>query len=66
MVVGAYMYQWTGLPLVQAVAITYPLRAKIFRGNINIYLHFVSFRHIDVTQVVEIIPQIKQDPISST
>ena len=26
-----------------------PLRAKLFRGNINIYLHFVSFLHIDTT-----------------
>ena len=32
-----------------------PLRAKFFKGNINIYLHFVSFRHIDATQVVEIL-----------
>ena len=30
-----------------------PLRAKFFRGNI--YLHFVSFLHIDTTQVVEIL-----------
>ena len=29
-----------------------PLRAKFFRGNINIYLHFVSFLHIDTMQVV--------------
>ena len=34
-----------------------PLRAKFFRGNINIYLHFVSFLHIDVIQVLKIIPQ---------
>ena len=26
-----------------------PLRAKFVRGNINIYLHFVSFLHIDTT-----------------
>ena len=36
-----------------------PLRAKFFRGNINIHLHFVSFLHIDPTQVVEILPQIR-------
>ena len=24
-----------------------PLRARFFRGNINIYLHLVSFLHID-------------------
>ena len=38
------------------------LRAKIFRGNINIYLHSVSFLHIDATQVFEILPQIRQEP----
>ena len=38
-----------------------PLRAKFFRGNINIYLYFVSFLHIDGTQVVEIFPQIRQE-----
>ena len=39
-----------------------PLRANFFRGNLNIYLHFVSFLHIDTTQVVEILPQIRQEP----
>ena len=39
-----------------------PLRAKFFRGNINIYLHFVSFLHIDTTQVVEILPQVRPEP----
>ena len=34
-----------------------PLCAKFFRGNINIYLQFVSFLHIDTAQVVEILPQ---------
>ena len=34
-------------------------------GNINIYLHFVSFLHIDTTQVVEIRPQIRQEPTYS-
>ena len=43
-----------------------PLRAKFFRGNINIYLHFVSFLHIDTTQVVEILPQIRQEPTYCT
>ena len=43
-----------------------PLRAKFFRGNINIYLHLVSFLHIDTTQVVEILPQIRQEPTYST
>ena len=43
-----------------------PLRAKFFRGNINIYLYFVSFLHIDTTQVFEIRPQIRQEPTYST
>ena len=29
-----------------------PLRAKLSRGNIHIYLHCVSFLHIDMTQVL--------------
>ena len=43
-----------------------PLRAKFFTGNIDIYLHFVSFLHIDMTQVVEILPQTRQEPTYST
>ena len=43
-----------------------PLRATFFRGNINIYLHFVSFLHTDTTQVVEILPEIRQEPTYST
>ena len=39
-----------------------PLRAKFFRGSINTYLNFVLFLHIDTTQVVEILPQIRQEP----
>ena len=42
-----------------------PLRAKFLRENINIYLHFVSYLHIDTTQVVEIPPQIRQEPTYS-
>ena len=43
-----------------------PLYAKFFRGNKNIYLHFMSFRHIDMTQVVEILPQVRQECTCST
>ena len=43
-----------------------PLRAKFFGGNINIYSHFVSFLHIGTTQVAEILPQVRQEPIYST
>ena len=43
-----------------------PLRAKFFRGNINTYLYFVSFLLIDMTGVVEILHQIRQEPTYST
>ena len=43
-----------------------PLHAKFFRGNINIYLHFVLFLHIDTALVIEILPQIRQEPTYST
>ena len=36
-----------------------PLRAKLFRGNINKYLDYVPFLHIDATQLVEILPPIR-------
>ena len=48
-----------GFPAQRAIN---PLHAKFFKVNINIYLHFVSFLHIDTTQVVEIRPQIRQEP----
>ena len=37
-----------------------------FRGIINIYLHFVSFLHINKTQVVEIPHRVRQGPAYST
>ena len=43
-----------------------PLSAKFFRGNINIYLHFISLLHIDMTQVVGIFPRVRQRPTYST
>ena len=43
-----------------------PLCAKFFRGNINIYLHFMSLFHIDVTQVLKILPQVRPGPTYST
>ena len=43
-----------------------PLRAKFFRGNINIYLHLMSFLHTNKTQVVEIPPRVRQWPAYST
>ena len=41
------------------------LRAKLFRGNLNIYLHFVSFLHIDMTPVLKILPQVRKGPTYS-
>ena len=35
-------------------------------GISNIQLHFMSFFHIDMAQVVEIIPQIRQGATHST
>ena len=48
---GKYHKQWSNLN---------PLRAKFYRGNINIYLHFMSFLHIDLTQVLKILPQVRE------
>ena len=41
------------------------LHAKFFRGNINICLHFVSLLHIDMTQVLKILPQVRVGPTHS-
>ena len=37
----------------------YSLRAKFCWRNINIYLHFMSFLHTDMTQVLKILPQVR-------
>ena len=42
-----------------------PLRAKFFRGNINICLHFLPFLHPNKTQVVEIPARVRQGPAYS-
>ena len=42
------------------------IRAKLFRGNENIYLHSISFLHIGMTQVVEILPQVREELTYST
>ena len=42
-----------------------PLRAKFFRRNINMYLHFMSFFHIDLTQVLKILPHVREGPTYS-
>ena len=43
-----------------------PLRAKLLRENIDIYLHFMSFLHTNKTQVVEIPPGVRRRPAYST
>ena len=43
-----------------------PLPAKLFRGNINIYSHFMSLLHIDMTQVLIILPQVRPGLTYST
>ena len=43
-----------------------PLHAKFFRGNINIYLHFMALLNIDMTQVLKILPQVRPGPTYST
>ena len=42
-----------------------PLHAKFFCGNINIYLHFMSLLHIDLTQVLKTLPQVREGPTYS-
>ena len=43
-----------------------PLRAKFFRGNINIYLHFMSLLPIDMAHVFKFHPQVRPGPTYST
>ena len=42
------------------------LRAKFCKGNINIYLHFMSLLHIDMTKVFKILAQVRPGPTYST
>ena len=43
-----------------------PLRTIVFQREHNIYLHFVSFLHIGMTQVVKILSQVRQGPTYPT
>ena len=43
-----------------------PLHAKLFRENKTYTYIFVSFQHIDMIQVVEILPQVRQELTYST
>ena len=42
------------------------LCAKFFRENIHVYLHFMSLLHIDMTQVLKILPHVRPVPIYRT
>ena len=42
-----------------------PLGAKFFRGHINIYLHFMSLLHSDMTHVLNILPRVRPGPTYS-
>ena len=42
------------------------LCANFFRGKMNIYFHFISLLHIDRTQVLKILPQVRPEPTYST
>ena len=56
-----YETSWFHLPV--------PIKTRYvlnYKGNINMYLHFVSFLHIDTTEIVDILPQIRQEPTYST
>ena len=55
---------WTPYYIIRSQRVN-PLRAKFFRGSINIYLHFMSFLHIDLTQVLKILPQVREGPTYS-
>ena len=43
-----------------------PLHAIFFRGNKKHIFYFMSFLNIDMTQVVEILPQVGQERTYST
>ena len=43
-----------------------PLRAELFIGNLKLHKQFISFLHTDMTQVVETLPNIRQELSYST
>ena len=43
------------------IVIFNPLHAKFSRGNKNICLYFMLFLHIDMAQVAEISPRVRQE-----
>ena len=62
-------YQPCSVLVIEPYALMYSInsfRAKFFRGNINIYLHFMSLLHTDMTQVLKILPHVRPGPTYST
>ena len=55
-----------GWRVCHVVSLINSLRAKFFRGKINIYLHFMSLLHIDMTQVLKTLPEVRPVPTSFT
>ena len=43
-----------------------PLCANFVRGSIDMYLHFMSFLQTDLTQEVEILPDVQGAMVSAT
>ena len=48
-------------PLLICVGLFKPLRTKFARGNVKMYLQFISFLHTDMTKVVDILSHIRQE-----
>ena len=61
-----HVKQWPQLEEAFLLMKFIPVSAKFFSGNKNVYQASMSFLHIDMTQVVEILPQIKQELTYST
>ena len=60
-------YSVNGIPSrTTTLASINPICAEFFRGNIIIYLHFMSLLHIDKTKVLKILPQVRPGPTYST
>ena len=60
---GVWAYLWgvyDRMPVVSYHKHLNPSHAKLFRGNIIIYLHFMSLPHIELTPVAEILPRVRQ------
>ena len=67
MAYGGMPFLGTGCPVPTVANIYLTLYLlNFFRENINMYLHFMSFLHIDMTEVVEILHQVRQGPIYAT